>query len=834
MKLQLKINNEWAVLPEGISMSIHKTSPLFNAEAGDISYPFELNLEANRHIFKNLADTHGYIRLREFHGLPAEIWYDGMQVFNGRTEVDESIDFDGDNISINIISANKTFAEMIDGMNCRDVEVKDDVIFGRMTKQRELVNYWPEIYFKTFRNNGAAASQMLGYRYRAGMTNEEILSLQNQENITVQVNTPSELSAVHLTFTGLEIQANIDIPRIYMECTDKTDAEYPSSSYCNFRLARPNGDGTNDSEGSTGSGYAVTNPGGINCAPNFFVLYFLDCLFQKLGIDCEKSAVDAVEDLRRLFMLNVWPDGKDGGNDDYTTDYYFDSEDGAHIPRIAHMGYPKFFLHNMTEKVAVWNPGLDFQRKSLKLCDAIATSKNFPDADVKDVVESLAKGFGIIFDYNQETKQMTLSLKRDIMRNAAVDDTRLKVTDEYITRQLYGGVELTYGNDDDTAYNYDMTQDANGKVYGGKSQLVEKNGYSAIVSARRSRFDSETKFDTHTGNAFRVKVNEDTGDEPQLFEVGGYNPCKYGIDKNGLTTPEKIELPFTPVTINDIWGWRKSIADGADGETSYIPSGEEDSELCVFFDEENYNTQNDLMYMWGQPGGGLKESAKAVGSIGDNSAEETEIFNNGLMRITCEFVVKTQIAGEGSYDLAQNNMENPLANADVGLQLGIIRGSGADAHMEYINNYDGEGNDTWVNIPGSKGGASADSVTMWGTPYDYNGTEQGGTEGHLSLKLDARKVKSYDENGDPVFYPMDSANAKRGLVPQLLEEYLYFLAHKTPVTLNVHGTLTELMHLPFLKRVKIGEHIGFIYTIDFNIEEGGVQEATIVLWELNK
>lgn len=96
MKLQLKINNEWAVLPEGISMSIHKTSPLFDTEAGDISYPFELNIEANRHIFKNLSDTHGYIRLRDFHGLPAEIWYDGMQVFSGQTEVEDSIDFDGE------------------------------------------------------------------------------------------------------------------------------------------------------------------------------------------------------------------------------------------------------------------------------------------------------------------------------------------------------------------------------------------------------------------------------------------------------------------------------------------------------------------------------------------------------------------------------------------------------------------------------------------------------------------------------------------------------------------------------------------------------------------
>lgn len=818
MKLQLKINNEWAVLPEGISMSIHKTSPLFDTEAGDISYPFELNIEANRHIFKNLSDTHGYIRLRDFHGLPAEIWYDGMQVFSGQTEVDESIDFDGDNISINFISANKTFSEMIDGMNCRDVEMKDEVVIGKMTSPRLQHEAWGVVVF---------ATPLVGL-----LTEEEAEELAKDESISVSVSGGNYGLTIQL---DAHISIETDQPKLYFDMPKKSDAEYPNDPYCNFRLVRPKADGANQAEGSTGNGYAVTETGGINCAPNFFVLYFLDCLFKKLGIDCDKGSVDDIEDLRRLFMLNVWPDGEASGESEYSTDYYFDDKDGHHIPRIAHIGKINFFVRRGADILpyhAALSNTLNLNKQSLSLCYAIATSRNFPDVDVQDVVDSLAKGFGVVFDYNQETKQMTLSLKRDIMRNSEVYDTLLTVADEFVTRQLYGGVELTYGNDDDTAFNYDMTEDENGKVFGGKSEATEYDDYTEIVSSRRSRYDTETKYDKKTGNAFRIKVNEDTGDEPQLFEVGGYNPCKYGIDKSELAEPEAIELPFLPVTINDIWGWRKYVESGG-SETSAIPQSADDSEIGVFNDTEDYNTENDLWYVPGQPGSALKESIKGVGSIGENGFEELVFFKNGNMRITAEVTMNVQIAGEGSYDVSSDD-ENPLSKADVGLQLGIIRGSGADAHLEYINNYDGEGNDTWLNIPGSKGGASADSVTMWGTPYDYNGTEQGGTEGHISLKLDARKVKSYDENGDPVFYPIDAANARRGLVPQLLEEYLYFLAHKTPVTLKVHGTLTELLRLPFLKRVKIGDHIGFIYTIDFDIEEDGVQEATIVLWELNK
>ena len=825
MKLQLKINNEWAVLPSDISMSIHRTSPLFETEAGDMSYPFELSLSANSHIFKNLSDPHGYIRLSEFHGLPAEIWYDGMQVFSGQTEVEESIDFNEDKISINIVSANRTFAEMIDGMNCRDVEMIDDINIGKMAKPSIRIDTTVPISLLTYKRVTSPDG-----RYDEQPSEEELDEL-IEEGFSVLKNNFSRI----ITKTEL-IHLTIDQPSLYLDSPEKVDAEYPADKFCNFRLARPKSDGSNTekNENSTGNGYDVVEPGGINCAPNFFVMYFLDCLFHKLGIDCNKDAVLDIEDMRRLFMLNIWPDGRASGTDSYSTNYYFDDKDGRHIPRICHLVAYKFSVRRENNVLSHSEIGLRKIDSSLTICNAIATSKNFPDTDVKNIIDSLADGFGVLFYYEQETKQMTLLLKRDIMRNTVVENPKLTIVDKFITRELYGGVELTYGNEDDTAFNYDMTEDDEGKVFGGKSEVVEKDDYSLIVTSRRSRYDMETKFDKNTGNAFRVKVNENTGDDPQLFEVGGYNSCKYGVDKRSGKEPEKIQLPFSPVTINDIWGWRKSLEE-SENQTIFIPSSEEDSETCVFVNEECFNTENDLWYASGAPEGNLVQSVKGVGSIGGNGFEEFCVTNGTSIDVYIEATITTQIAGEGSYELGGNSTNtNPLSEANIGLQLGIIRGSGSTAHIEYILDYDGEGNDAWVNIPGSKGGASADSISMWGTPYDYNGDTPGGTTGHLSLKLDGRKVKSYDEKGDPVFYETTGDNAKRGLVPQLLEDYLYFLAHKTPITLTVHGTLTELKNLPFLKKVKIGTHIGFIYSIDFDINEDGVQEAEIVMWELNK
>lgn len=824
MKLQLKINNEWAVLPEGISMSIHKTSPLFDTEAGDISYPFELNIKANRHIFKNLADTHGYIRLRDFHGLPAEIWYDGMQVFSGQTEVEDSIDFDGENISINIISANKTFSEMIDGMNCRDVEMKDEVVIGvtpvcggevRRTMNVEAVysadinKSWELEKLEDIKSALAAAG--IEYDIFSNLSDDGgmgYVTVKGYVNFTklIYPELPKMLIPVNTTATQ----------------TTNTSIGYPFP-YCNITLCQPKGGDTAD--GATGNGYNIIEADGVNAAPNFFVLYFLDCLFKKLGIGHDKNKILAVEDLKRLAMLNTFPrfsESQYTGIQDMTQDELSFPVKNSRFPLFRISIDARYRAIYEGEEINTWkrkNPeSVSF---SIDGADAIATSENFPDVDVKDVIGSLEKGFGVVFNYDQATKQMELLLKRDIMRSSDIFDSALTVEEEYITRTLNKGIKLSYGNDDNVAYNYD-TLEASLDKYGSEHY----DDYQEIVEAERKNTDTSTKFDDTTGNTYRIKVNEDTGGEPQLFEVGGYNPSKYGVNETD-DEEETIEIPFLPVTVNDIWMFEKN-QDNGDELTWQRPSSQSDSRLAVFVEDESFGDEEKVKSIDDKAEEELPYS-KAI----TETVQSSKISDDKKLRIFAEWDIITEVIGPAARNLESED-GYALEKSDIGLQLGILRGGGSDAHIEYIRDYDGEGNDTWLSIPASRASFTPDSVTMWGTPYDYNGTEQGGTDGHISLKLDARKVKSYDENGDPVFYPIDAANARRGLVPQLLEEYLYFLAHKTPVTLKVHGTLTELLRLPFLKRVKIGDHIGFIYTIDFDIEEDGAQEATIVLWELNK
>ena len=50
--LSLQIADKWAVLDEGVSISVEENSPIWG-EGNSFSFPFELDVESNRHIIGN-------------------------------------------------------------------------------------------------------------------------------------------------------------------------------------------------------------------------------------------------------------------------------------------------------------------------------------------------------------------------------------------------------------------------------------------------------------------------------------------------------------------------------------------------------------------------------------------------------------------------------------------------------------------------------------------------------------------------------------------------------------------------------------------------------------
>ena len=311
-----------------------------------------------------------------------------------------------------------------------------------------------------------------------------------------------------------------------------------------------------------------------------------------------------------------------------------------------------------------------------------------------------------------------------------------------------------------------------------------------ILQQGQASNDTSCYQDKLTGNSYRIKVNKDTGGDPSLFEVGGFRDYVIG----GTSTEDEeneISINFTPVMTNDVNGaW---VAAGALG------GHEEDQVLAVFADQELLSDRN--------------VSISLIPSITGLSPSSTTIYKH---EITLSYL------SDENYD-TESAEESPMRTYDAGYCLGIMRGPGSESGIDYTENYDGEGNDSWVQTVANSA-FTADSCDNFGRFFDYNGTEQGGVDqsGRFSLKLVAGKDK----------YPASQAYQDRGLVSKFLSEYLYFLYNRKTVILTVRMTISQIAGLDMLKRYQIGNYVGFINKLSYSIDRSGITEVTIELYTI--
>lgn len=1078
MKIQLKINGEWAVLPPDFYLKMMKTSPLFS-DQGDFSYPFELPVEPNRHIFGPIADPMGFVRLREFHALPAEIWFEGNQVFVGQTEISGEQTFSQrGKVSFNVVSNNGAFKDMISGLNCRDVKLKDQILLGWRPSRIE----W-EIKAKLegmFLKEGVSLSEASSDIYEDASVKESKYFRKGTE----------------IDFSEM---ASISLPVVLHNTSEyNVDRPYPAMPYCNVRVcckntADKNVESTNDNEGY---GYKVYEADGDNSAPSFFLMYFLDCLFGKksLDIDYDNSNVAKLDDMNRLAFLNVYPRFDDDMQNEmqmepeglrtYVSDltlthdkesiavksFYYNLFASLTVT-IDYTNYnvfwndgetdssysPGYSYIKATEKHQVIDMSINDWREKAKVYkyNCYANGDNFPDVSVENVISDLKNAFGVVFDYNQECNFMRLHLVRDIFLDRDVLSPDCIITKEpTITRTSTNGQILSYGGEG-TNFNYRMPT---GVDKDGNPDPIICSDFIELSSMKRSKNDSHTYYDKNTGNAFRVKVNEETGKEPQFFAVDTYRDYKIGIYKEmsyrdhkyfdqgnefdpsdtqvkadrDESNAETIKINFEPVVVNDIWSWDVNKGRDLAKEAFDYPESAKDQDLCVFVDAEGFNdhekvgqyleaSKDDYLKLmrWGfLPPNELSNTIVSKTPWIEQSAEpvlssEAEMlsfsrvdrYDDIPVRVTMKG--KVRISGDNAFDITSN--EHPLAKANVKYVLGFMRGPGNESGEEYGNNYDDEGNDTWSNVS-VKPSFTADSIDYYGGTFDYNGIAtdvnklidveeaktlvkrcfpasnvdivntkrlssadkiydntgwgpsrndvaplspqaliagifecagkyylvsivdsdgkvisttsyyaylerikgmqnnthypvmqldkmvgklfvgeynsegdalfyatyllrqlttivkdgdgklvipqssipasfnvneligNGGAEldGRLSLLLDARKVKKYDDEGNPVYYDVNSHTlpsdlvARRGLVPQLLEDFLYFKAHHVKVTFPVLMSLSAINNLQLLKWNRFGDYVGLIKQVNYELTESGLRNVKVELLVANK
>lgn len=767
--LSLQIDNQWAYLKEGTEIALEGNNPIFS-DSGSKTYLFQLHVESNRHLFGNADEIYGESYYKAIDGKRATLYVSGIPVMTGKVSLEDEVYMDEDGcIAINLVSGNLEFAQMIEGMNCRDVELMDEILVGYLCDKFTVV----------IKQNPDAV-------YNPDLEWRKELSLDFPYNLVV------------------------------VENTNITN-EYPTSKYCNIRrcYAIDNSQEVSkyieeyhapDDFITASDGVLSLEEASLNSGPCFYVLYFIDCLAKKLGLTICQNDLLEIEDAKRLAFVNLSCKVKAGNKR---------TNRAPSLPSL---------IQNVSSSKITGSDKLDLfsvERSYYTTFDAFATSENFPDEQVSNIISAICSLFNVKFILNDGYKLSIISTK-SIIRDEAVIATNPELHDAVKVENNIQGFMLSYSSTDkeDTNFNFDRYDDI---------EVIEQYG-TALRNV--SSFNKKVYIDSRTGNAYAIKVDEDAvkdgaKDElnPILFEVGAFSPAIYGNCSNEERV-QHVQLNFTPIINNDINGKSNleivkthPSSPNVDSllENTYAFLIPEDIEapnwLSIKFNEAVLDEIKEKHWYSGGEGGGYY-----VGVPHDfpKFLIEIKYFN---------------ILGAISY-----STESPVNSYETGLMFGIMRGPGNESNVEYYaKNFDGEGNYR-VAFTSANYAFTSDSIDNCNNDFDYNGTGEGGVDysGRFSLKLRAGK---YDKEGNPIkdadgnpIVIQNKERAERGLYDKFWKEYAYFTVNKKIVRLRLRMEVADFITLDWTKRYKIGEYVGFIANWNMSVSDKGISEVEMDMY----
>jgi hypothetical protein len=263
-----------------------------------------------------------------------------------------------------------------------------------------------------------------------------------------------------------------------------------------------------------------------------------------------------------------------------------------------------------------------------------------------------------------------------------------------------------------------------------------------------------------TGNAYGIKIDKDAKryDElhPSLFEFAGFMDSEDGDCTGEEETIETIDVGFKPVIMNDLnmedernnasqrqifalfvdetMRVRRPDLDGTDKgyDSKYNdPEARYDVDGRLYGKTDGQYTYQNMMVEGVVKPGEFFMTSDMYGE--KKNATATLEFRTFIYyaEVHASFNFEGHI-NSGFRLYLQDNFEpnddgiSPIEKHDWGLMLGIMRGSGSDAYVEYTEDPDDhEDNDTWEKIAGSNVTSHPDTVDNYGNEWDYNGTLPG-------------------------------------------------------------------------------------------------------------
>lgn len=330
-KLTILADGKPLALKEDASISIELSNPLFN-DVEMFSYPVELPVEGNRHFLKNVDDVSSDIRPVSYEHTPMQIVAAGVPFASGTAIIQED-ERVKDSLSLNINASTQSFSDLISDLKCNEVPIptkyRDQLLIGEKIDEVSVsVNYKTEVEIKYEGKKGdkryasvgddnttksTFSPQALGFSYPAQCV--ETGNLHEAEVLRVDAYPNGN---------------NVKVPKVQTSYINVNDA-YPHKPFCNARVCYAhhdlNDDGTtSDSLVQKVNSRKDEDPNNKNHEKEmyedrgpiwvldanrpqsgicFYILFFLDCLFEHLGVQFDNSALTAIGDLNRLCFFTT-------------------------------------------------------------------------------------------------------------------------------------------------------------------------------------------------------------------------------------------------------------------------------------------------------------------------------------------------------------------------------------------------------------------------------------------------------------------------------------------------------------------------------------------------
>lgn len=329
-KLAFLANGKPLAVKEDASVSIELKNPLFN-DNEMFSYPVELPIEGNRHFLKNVDDASSDIRPVSYEHTPMQIVADGVSLASGPAVIQEDERIE-DSFSLNIDASVQSFDELIGDLKCNEVPIptkyRDQLLIGEKIDEVSVsVTYKTDVEIKYEGKKGdkkfgtvgddtiesTFSPQALGFSYPAQCYEEGSMH-----------------EAVWLKSYTYPDGNEVTVPAVKKSYINVSDA-YPQKLFCNARVCYAHHDLNED---GTTSDKIVQYSKQFNGADNtsrirahemyedrgpiwvldanrpqsgicFYILFFLDCLFEHLGVQFDKSALEAIGDMNRLCFFTT-------------------------------------------------------------------------------------------------------------------------------------------------------------------------------------------------------------------------------------------------------------------------------------------------------------------------------------------------------------------------------------------------------------------------------------------------------------------------------------------------------------------------------------------------